>query len=241
MGRHSIITRYDLLKAIRLLRFSTREILSMFFGRDERRMRTLEILLPLLEKEGRVVSVWHKGEKVYSVPRKRKVEPVSMDHEIACAEILVRLWRCRMDEGEIFTERSFRGFRIVPEAGIRYSQQRKTMLLFEYCTRANFLHGGVMKSKLTRYRKHLPDMEKKVQRTITVLFVIDVERPTVKGFVARTTKDLNQPVFSKLAGEYRYPFLFTDYQTFRSVPLGQALDAPIYIWRDGKEWGLSHD
>ena len=142
-------------------------------------------MLPKLEREGKLEVDWHRGEKVYSIPRKKKVNPVSMDHEIACAEILCRLWRCRMEEGEIFTERAFRGFGIVPEAGIRYSEERNTMLIFEYCTRSNFTHGGVMKSKITRYKKYLPAMEKKLKRNITVLFVIDIERYKVKEFVRK--------------------------------------------------------
>src|SRR5207247_4668420 len=104
---------------------------------------------------GLLLTEWHKGEKVYSLARKGRVKPVSMEHEIACALILVLLWRCRMEESEIVLERAFRGFGIVPEGGLRYSQKRNTMLIFEYCTRSNFKHGGVMKSKITRYIKYL--------------------------------------------------------------------------------------
>src|SRR5688572_14529931 len=145
-------------------------------------------MLPALENEGLVLSQRHRGEKVYSVPRKRRGNPVSMDHELACALILVMLWRCRMEEGEIVPERAFRGFGIVPEAGIRYSEERNTMLIFEYGTRSNFTHGGVMKSKITRYIKYLPQMEVRFDRRITVLFVLDIERSDVKKFVQRMGK-----------------------------------------------------
>jgi hypothetical protein len=38
------------------------------------------------------------------------------------------------------------------------------------------------------------------------------------------------------------PFFFTDYETLKSVPIGQALAAKIYFWHDGNEWSLSnHD
>jgi hypothetical protein len=211
----------------------------MYFGGRAKRIKALEILLPKLEREGKLAVVWHRGEKVYSMPRKKKVKPVSMEHELACAEILCRLWRCRMEESEIFMERAFRGFGIVPEAGIRYSEERNTMLIFEYCTRSNFTHGGVMKSKISRYKKYLPAMEKKVNRNMTVLFVIDVERHRVKEFIGKVRLMLNEPVFSDPAGSSLYPFFFTDYQTFKSVPVGEALKAKINFWQDGKEWRLS--
>jgi hypothetical protein len=224
-----------------MFRWVTRSALVAFFGGAEKRIKALEKILPKLEREGALAVDWHRGEKVYSMPRKKKVTPVSMDHEIACADILCRLWRCRMKEGEIFTERAFRGFGIVPEGGIRYSEERNTMLIFEYCTRSNFTHGGTMKSKITRYRKYLSAMEKKFMRNITVLFIIDVERYRVKEFVRRMKRVLNEPVFSDHAGSSRYPFFFTDYQTFKSMPVGEALKAKIYFWQDENEWRLADD
>ena len=239
MRRHSIITKDDILGAVRIFRWVKRSSLFMYFGGMAKRIKALEIMLPQLEQEGKLEIFWHRGEKVYSMPRKKKVRPVSLNHEIACAEILCRLWRCRMEESEIFLERAFRGYGIVPEAGIRYSEERKTMLIFEYCTRSNFTHGGVMKSKLTRYKKYLPAMEEKVKRSMTVLFVIDIEKYKVKEFVGRVRLMLNEPVFSDPAGSSLYPFFFTDYKAFKSVPVGGALTAKIYFWQDGNEWRLT--
>lgn len=224
-------------------------------------MKTLEKCLPALERGGRLFSERHRGEKVYSIARKEKVKPVSMDHEIACADILVRLWRCRMRESEIFTERAFRGFGIVPEGGIRYSEERNTMLIYEYCTRSNFTHGGVMKSKITRYQKYLPEMEAKVKRSITVLFILDIERSKVREFVRRMGPLLNETDFSGSVGSSERevgsvadgdtsalyggdgfpsdPFFFTDYQTLKTIPIGEALTAKIYFWTDGNEWRLT--
>ena len=259
MGRHSIITKDDVLRAVRMFRWVTRSTLELYFGGSERRMKVLEVLLPALERGGWLFSEWHRGEKVYSIARKERVKPVSMDHEIACADILVRLWRCRMKESEIFTERAFRGFGIVPESGIRYSEERGTMLIFEYCTRSNFTHGGVMKSKITRYKKYLPQMEAKVKRSVTVLFVLDIDRNRVEGFVGQMRHLLDGSIFSGFAGSLKqevgsvadapaegdgfplYPFFFTDYQTFKTVPMGDALIAKIYFWNDGKEWRLTNN
>ena len=224
-----------------MCRWVKRSSLVFYFGGITKRIKALETLLPKLEREGKLMVVWHKGEKVYSPTRKKKVMPVSMDHEITCAELLIRLWRCRMEEGEIFKERAFRGFGIVPEGGIRYSEERNTMLIFEYCTRSNFTHGGVMKSKITRYRKYLSAIEAKVKRNVTVLFVIDIERYKVQEFVRRMQGILNEPAIPDLAGSSPNPFFFTDYQTFKSVPVGEALRAKIYIWQDGKEWRLSEN
>jgi|GEM_PF-1619751 len=257
-----MITKDDVLRVIRMLRWVTRLILSLFFGGGERRIKALEKLLPTLEREGRIYSLRYRGEKVYSIPRMKRGKPVSIAHEIACALILVLLWRCRMAESEIVPERAFRSFGIVPESGIRYSEERGTMLIFEYCTRSNFRHGGVMKSKITRYKKYLPEMEMKFKRTITVLFVIDIERSKVREFVERMGRLLDETDFSgydgslerevgsltgvRDGGEDRFfpfnpCFFFTDYQTFKNVPIGDALTAKIYFWNDGNEWRLTNN
>jgi hypothetical protein len=96
-----------------------------------------------------------------------------------------------------------------------------------------------MKSKITRYKKYLLAMEAKVKRNITVLFILDIERNKVREFVGRMRHILNDPVFSAGADCPQYPFLFTDYQTFKSVPVGKALTAKIYFWHDGREWRLT--
>lgn len=240
-----------------LLRYVTRFILILFFAGGKRRIKALEKMLPALEREGLLLVQWCEGEKVYSVARENKGTPVSIAHEIACALILVLFWRCRMAEGEIVPERRFRGFGIVPEAGIRYSKERGTMLIFEHCTRKNFKHGGVMKSKITRYVKYLSLMEKKFGRRITVLFVLDIERSEVQAFVKRLEKltkydDTGEWEDGSVAdggasaadeGD-RFPldpFFFTDFETFKSVPIGSALKSKIYFWHDGNEWSLSND
>lgn len=261
MRRHSIITADDILRAVRVFRYVTRFILILFFGGGAKRIKVLEKMLPTLEGEGRILFEWHKGEKVYSIPRKGRGKPVSMDHEVVCALILVLLWRCRMGEDcEVVQERAFRGFGIVPEGGIRYSKERNTMLVLEYCTRSNFKHGGVMKSKITRYIKYLPQMEAKFGRRITVLFVLEIERNQVKEFARRMGhlfSEANSSGFDGLwereagsdavgvptafDGGDRFPldpFFWTDFQTLRSVS-GNLLKAKIYFWSDGNEWSLS--
>ena len=114
---------------------------------------------------------------------------------------------------EIIPEKSFRGGGVIPEWGLRYSSGK--LLLFEFCTRNNFERYGLVKSKMSRYKEIYPEA--------LVLFVLDVERETVETFVGNIT------------GEN---FFFTDYETFKNVPLGEALDAPIYLWEDGTSGSL---
>src|SRR5687768_2675533 len=83
MGRHSIITKADVLRIIRLLRWVTRFILVLFFGGEAKRKKALEKLLPTMEREGLLYAEWLKGEKVYSIARKKRAKPVSLEHEIA--------------------------------------------------------------------------------------------------------------------------------------------------------------
>jgi len=96
-----------------------------------------------------------------------------------------------------------------------------------------------MKSKITRYKKYLPAMEKKLKRNMTVLFVIDIERYKVKEFVRKVGQRLDESFVSNTAGSSLQPFFFTDYKTFKSVPVGKALAAKIYFWQDGNEWKLT--
>jgi hypothetical protein len=239
--RHSTISEYQVVKAIWLFRFVKRGQLEIYIRGKTGRVKALEQILPALVREGRVREIWYRGEKVYFPIGNLRPENVSLDHELSATEILIRLWRCRMLEGEIVTESALRGFAVVGDGGIRYSDERGTMLVDENCTNKNFNHGGVVKSKLTRYRKHLPAIENRFQRRITVLFVIDDARQRVAEFVKRNRYLLDRPVISDIAGGERYPFFFTDFETFKSVPVGKALNAKIYYWVDGKEWKLADD
>ncbi len=247
MRRHSIITEDIVLQLVKVLRWATRFILVLYFWGVEKRAKAIERLLPQLEQEGKLAVTWHKGEKVYSVARKKRVKPVSIEHEIAFALILVLFLRCRMQESEIVPERAFRRFGIVPEGGIRYPEERNTMLIFEYCTRSNFTHGGVMKSKITRYMKYLPAMEAKFKRSITVLFVIDIDRSRVREFVGTLKRDVGSVADGRTSASSGgdsfpfNPFFFTDYKTFLSVPISEQMISPIYFWIDGKEYPLKKD
>lgn len=57
-----------------------------------------------------------------------------------------------------------------------------------------------MKSKITRYKKYLPETEMKFKRKITVLFVIDIERNKVREFVERIDHLLDETDFTGFVG-----------------------------------------
>jgi hypothetical protein len=236
------MTKGQLLKIVRIFKFITRRQLEEFFYGKARRSKALEQILPILEREGSLKFIRHKGSKVYFLPRKNGKKIIHLEHEVACTKILIRLWRCRMEESEIMPERVFRGFYIVPDFGLRYSDSRGSMLLVEFLTERTFEHGGVAKSKITRFINGLSAIEEKAGREATILFVIDTKRQRVKEFIRRMEPVLGEPLISNSTGEARYPFFFTDYEKFLSVPIGKALTSRIYFWHDGKEWALTnHD
>jgi hypothetical protein len=83
-----------------------------------------------------------------------------------------------------------------------------------------------MKIKIAKYKNNLPRIEEKFGCSAIVLFIVDITRERVEKFVIR-----NMPI--------GYPFFFTDYETFKSVPYGNQLTTHIYIWgEDGKSYPL---
>ena len=83
-----------------------------------------------------------------------------------------------------------------------------------------------MKSKITRYEKSVLEFERAFKAEAVVLFVLDISKETFRLFLNR---------YIPMDGK----FYFTDYETFKKVPLGSQLKAPIYIWGlDGKVYPL---
>ena len=79
------------------------------------------------------------------------------------------------------------------------------------------------------------NIEEEFKVPAIVIFVLDVKRSLVQGFIERLYPTGEPFYFND--GE---PFYFTDYDTFKSVPIGKQLSEPIYIWQDGKEYPLIH-
>lgn len=262
MARHTIpIYRY--LEAAQVFHWFTKEhIILWLLGFLDRHRRT-EDVLPMLVQKGKLRSLKFGKRLIYIVPRRTKGKvPILLKekpdyqamiseeaitgknkivHGLACTECLVRFWLSRMD-GEVIAERYFYRLGIVPEWGIRYPNRK--LLLLEYCTENNFLRSNLMKGKINAYLRHLEKIEDKFQTKAIVLFVIDVPRVKVEGFVGSLRREVGSVADSDMSAPYggdRFPlnpFFFTDYKTFLGVPIGQQLKAPIYFWMDGKEYPL---
>jgi hypothetical protein len=214
-------SKENYLEAAQLFHWAVREhYVAWFTGRFERHRRT-EVMLPRLVKKGKLVAVRYGNHLVYSTPRRKSG---LIDHGLGCTEGLVRVWRSRMD-GAIIPERFFRGYGSVPEWGIWYPPGK--LLLYEYSSQNNFEQARIVKTKITKYQTNLPELKNYfAAEKATVLFVIDITRERVKNFIDREKPD--------------GPFFFTDYETFKNVPLGEQLNAPIYFWGDdGKEYSIT--
>ena len=262
MARHTIpIVRY--IEAAQVFHWFTKEHITLWFlGFLKRHRRTESVLLKLVQK-GKLRSVKFGKRLVYTVPRRTKgklpvllkekagYEPKEteeaikqknkIEHGLACTECLVRFFLSRTD-GEIIAERHFYRLGVVPEWGIRYPNRK--LLLLEYSTEDNFERTNLMKGKINAYIRHLEKIEEKFEAQAIVLFVIDVPRVKVEGFVDTLKREDGSGAAGAPAALYEgdrfplNPFYFTDYKTFLGVPIGQQLAAPIYIWFDGKEYPL---
>ncbi len=88
-----------------------------------------------------------------------------------------------------------------------------------------------MKGKLQAYDRNLEKIEKKFNANAMVVFVLDVPKGVVERFV----------LGERLAGSGKSfigKIFFTDYETFKKVPIGEQLTAPIYFWNDGQQYPL---
>ena len=199
-----------------------RHFLLWFTGEEPKRDRRVEKVLRRLSVAKRLRAVRYGNKLIYAVPRKTKgFDGSNVYHGLSCTECLVRCFRSDTN-CEVIPEKLFRGFGCVPEWGIRYPNG--SILLLEFCTKDNFYFSGNMRGKLEAYKENIWRIEEEFQAEGVVLFVIDIPRDAVKRFVENTDDD--------------YLF-FTDYETFLKAPIGKQLQEPIYIWVDGKEYGLN--
>jgi hypothetical protein len=190
---------------------------------------TLERFLKTRERNGKLRVAWMKDSKhgtikVYAKPQKtRNFDPENFEdlyHGYCCTECLIRFMTAK--EGEAIPEKYFRGYGRVPEFGMRYENGK--LLLLEFSTKHDVGYTGKLRGKLNGYDDCLSAIERDFSARSVVVFVLDVDRDRV-----RTIVDSYKPSDQ---------FFFTDFDTFKRVPMGQALIAPIYIWKDGKEYPL---
>lgn len=188
----------------------------LFTGSAERHRRT-EVMLPRLVNKGKLRVQNYGAKRVYIAPKFKKLPRVeNIEHGLGVTEGLVRLWRSDM-AAEIIPSRFFRGMGSIPEWGMRINN---SLILYEFCTRSNYYSR--LRKKIEAYDKNLDKIEDKFGKAF-VLFVCDVDREYVKKFEPK-------PDWA----------LFTDYKTFKGVPIGEQLTSPIYIWVDGRELPLRY-
>jgi hypothetical protein len=225
MGKYTMrtISKESYLEAAQLFQWATKEHFLIWFTGSLGRHRRTEVMLPRLVRKGKLIA-HQMGKKIaYASIRHASKQPLFLEHGLGCTEGLVRIIRSKMD-GEVIAERFFRGFGSVPEWGIIYPNGK--LLLYEYCTQDNFEHTLTMRNKIRKYLENLEAIEEKFNGEAIVLFVIDISRDRVSRFIER---------YKPIGGQ----FFFTDYNTFKSVPLGCQLTAPIYFWgEDGNPYPL---
>jgi hypothetical protein len=232
MKRH-LITIQEYLDVAEVFRWGyMSHYVRWFTGKSARHQRT-ERVLKRLVKNGKFKSFLYGSRLIYELAkRERGIDTTLAHHGLACTECLVRFYGSKPD-GTAIPEKYFRGFGSVPEWGIIYPDGK--LLLFEFCTKSNFLYSGNMRGKLGAYRQNLHKIEEKFNAKAMVIFVLEVDRGVVERWVGSVG---GVPPLSN-GDTFPDPFFFTDYETFLKVPFGQAIEAPIYFWVDGKEYSLN--
>ena len=210
--RHPTLEEYK--KVAQLFDWAGRVHFTLYFhGENIRDGRSERVLKLLKDQEYLIAQVYGKG-LIYSIRRinrggrHRGAEQV--EHGLGHTIGLVRI-RLADNQGVFSNGRNYKEYGFVPEWEVTYPTGKK--LLFEFCTQDNFHRA--LKSKVERYERFLSDND-----NTSVLFVLDVERQEIIDFLNK-----NQPTG---------PMAFADYTTFRNVPFGEQLKAPIYLWRDGQ-------
>lgn len=209
-----------------------RHYVLMLTGSEERN-KQIEIALPALVKKRVLVTIRYGKPFIYALPRfltlvpgSEAYYPLNLVHGLWCTEALVRFARADLNH-VLYPEDYFKSnkFGVVPEWGIKYGNG--SVLLFEFSTASNFYLRGNVQSKITRYTKNVYKFTEKLGKEPAVIFVLDIPRREVERFVKENNFD----------GQ----FFFTDALTFKSVPIGNQLTAPIYFWSDGGEYPLRHE
>ena len=220
MAKRPSITKRNFLKKSQVFHFFTRTQAVRFFKGHSGQDKRIQVLLPHSERKGKLKARWYQGRKVYVVPRKGRL---NIDHGLACTECLVRIWRAR-PYGEVYPEKDFKTYPMVPEWAIRYPNER--MLLFEFSTADNSNRYALMKKKVDKYIENLHLIENDYQAKCTVLFVMDISKVKVEKFV--------EGIIPADA------LFFINYRTFLTIHSNEVLTAPVYIWGgDGKTYPLS--
>lgn len=211
--------------------FATRDHYVLWFTGGMERHKQTERVLPALVRKGFLNRLKYGKRFVYATPDRVYMSKDGQEigifpaHGLACTAALTRFIRSDMN-GEAISEQYFQKAKwgVFPEWGILYPG--RSVLLFEFHTRSNAQAYQYVPQKIARYRKELHNVKEAMNLPAVVLFVLQLTR-------AELVLEMKK---YKLQDE---PFYFTDWETFLSVPFGEQLTAPIYIWGgDGKSYPL---
>jgi hypothetical protein len=212
MPMHPSISQETFLRVAQVFDWATKKhFVTWFTGENRPRHRRIEILLKRLSDNGKLRVADYGRKKIYITPRRRNLDNHQIEHGLGVTEGLVR-FLVSDRSGIVIPERCFHA-QVRPEFGIMYGE---STLLYEFCTKDNSHRMNVLKRKVNAYQTYAGQY--------VFLFVLDRPREEVKEVVKKL-----QP---------KGMFMFTDYETFRSVPLGEQLTAKIYLWEDGHEYQL---
>lgn len=226
------------LEASQLFHWATKDHYNIWLYGSAKRSHRTEAVLPRLAKKWEnlktrkrsLFSIDFGKRKIYTCPRRvRKLGRelgifYKVEHGLGCTECLVRLWRSDTN-AMVLGERYFFKCKCIPDIGLKYPNGK--MILVEYQSKSSLYANNNIKNKLSRYRTNLWMINERFSASSILLFVIDVPREKVQKLVYNI-----MPV--------GLPAFFTDYETFKSVPIGGQLSAQIYIWgEDGKSYPLT--
>jgi hypothetical protein len=215
--RPALHTKKDYERVSQLFNWATQEHYRIWFTSSTARHKRTEVILPRMVRRGELISTWYDGHLAYAVPRLCKSPNAFqlIEHGLGVTTCLVNLGVADPN-AEIIPDRSFHGFRSVPDVGLAYPN-RGTMILVEHTTPDNFARHKV-ETKLALYERSLDQIKQKFECQPVVLFVIDADRERISDLV------------SKKGREFAF---FVDYASFKAVPIGGHLIAPIYLWGIG--------
>jgi hypothetical protein len=197
-------TQKEYLAWAEVLDWFTRELMTLiFYGRLIRDGRTERVLKKFREKSS-LRAIWYDGRWAYSAKRiNRRPYDQIPDH-------IYHGLGC--SEGLVRFYLSDHGAIIIPARrflNLGYRPEWGMMLssgmtlLYEFCTADNVRRR--LKHKIQTYMG-LPENQ-------AVLFVLDIAREHLSTVISG-------------------PYFFVDYESFKKVPYGEQLTAPIYTWGD---------
>ena len=188
---------------------------------ERKRWKCAEYHLPHLVERGVLKRVRYGRKYVYAISPSKTRHKGSIQHDLICTKALLG-FKASNIEADFVSENYFRrcGFQAVPEWAVTLSGS-ESIVHFEYSTADNFRRRRLMNHKIAQYKNAHDRLEEHFGKRPLILFVFDAPEYAIRNFL-KNKDELDA-------------FYFTDYESFFSVPKGQQLLAPIYIWGGDRE------